>query len=188
VNGKRRETEQGTARILTRNETANLGLESRGVRPRPHLIPLHRDKAGSSAVSVGADRGRRAACGAAPPRSRAPAASQAMALRATLDLRASAAPPGSIAGRPWPALHIARRPRTARLSRPDQSCQAVYPAQDGCGEVIEATHGNSSRSTKPRTRQIAAWAQTQRSQIRAPAPTTTAGLWPAAAVPLHRVD
>ena len=25
-------------------------------------------------------------------------------------------------------------------------CQAVYPAQDGCGEVIEATHGNSSRS------------------------------------------
>ena len=80
---------------------------------------------GSSAVSVGAVRGRRAACGAAPPRSRAPAASQAMALRATLDLRASAAPPGSIAGRPWPALHIARRPRTARLSWPDQ-CARLF--------------------------------------------------------------
>jgi hypothetical protein len=29
----------------------------------------------------------------------------------TLDLRASATPPGSVVGRPWPALHIARRPR-----------------------------------------------------------------------------
>jgi hypothetical protein len=90
--------------------------------------------------------GRRAACGAASPRSRAPTASQAMALRATLDLRASAAPPGGIAGRPWPALHIARRPRAARLSWPDPAFQAVCPAHDSCGEVIEATHGNSSRS------------------------------------------
>jgi len=41
-------------------------------------------------------------------------------LRATLDLRASAAPPGSVTGRPEPALHNAQRPRTPLLSWTDQ--------------------------------------------------------------------
>ncbi|MGH3611870.1 MAG: nitrilase-related carbon-nitrogen hydrolase [Pseudonocardia sp.] len=42
----------------------------------------------------------RAACGAVPPRSRAPSASLRDGASATLDLRASTAPPGSVAGRP----------------------------------------------------------------------------------------
>ena len=44
---------------------------------------------------------------AAPPTSRAPTASRAMALRATLDLRASATSPDSDTGRSEPALHDA---------------------------------------------------------------------------------
>ena len=87
---------------------------------------------GSSAVSVGGVRGRCAACGAASPRSRAPTASRAMALRATLDLRTSAVPPGRVAGRPGPALHDAQRPRTPRLTWPHQGigpfAQVTAPA------------------------------------------------------------
>jgi transposase len=54
---------------------------------------------GTSAVSVGPVRGRCAGCGAAPPRSRAPGGvAAARALRAPLDLRASAAPSGRACG------------------------------------------------------------------------------------------
>ena len=52
----------------------------------------------------------RAACGAVPPRSRAPSASLRDGARATLDLRASTAPPG----RQGPALHNARHHRRHR--------------------------------------------------------------------------
>ena len=57
-------------------------------------------KNGSSAVFVGPVRGRCAGCGAAPPRSRAPAASLPRGAAPPLDLRASAAPRAERAGRP----------------------------------------------------------------------------------------
>ena len=87
---------------------------------------------GALLLFPGGVRGLCAACGAASPRSRAPTASRAMALRATLDLRASAAPPGRVAGRPGPALHDAQRPRTPRLSWPHRGigpfAQVTTPA------------------------------------------------------------
>ena len=71
--------------------------------------------------------GRCAVSEAAPPTSRAPTASRAMALRATLDLRASATSPDSDTGRSEPALHDAQRPNTDphpdqdRLLRPPET-------------------------------------------------------------------
>ena len=99
-------------RPLTRS-----ALAGRSWTPTPQpALP----QSGSSAVSVVLSGGA-----AQPARPLLPGQGRlrrrcAMALRATLDPRASAAPPGSIAGRPEPALHHAQRPRTAQLSWTDQ--------------------------------------------------------------------
>ena len=108
-----------------------------GPVPRGHVV--HRVFAAGDEPAVhvegllcrfcGCLRRCRAACGAVPPRSRAPSASLRNGARATLDLRASTAPSGSVAGRQGPALHNARHRRRPPLTSADDRIPAVSAGQ-----------------------------------------------------------
>src|SRR5690242_19082107 len=82
-------------------------------------LGCHVGEFGTSAVSVGPVRGRCAGCGAAPGQGRLRRRG-ARALRAPLDLRASAAPSGRACGQAWglPGKGCAAPPNLARAGGP----------------------------------------------------------------------
>ena len=71
--------------------------------------------------------------------------------RATLDLRASTAPPGSVAGRQGPALHNARHPRRPQPTSTDDRIPAVSAGQPPRANeivIMESTPGNVSSAAE----------------------------------------